>query len=167
MNDIVELDVRPILEAGGEPFGEIMTAIAALGPHQQLRLLVNFKPVPLFQVLQQQGFEYEAIQDETGDWHVTFSRSSTDPASVTDIDWSVPATVLDLRELEPPEPMKRVLEVLETLEDGAVLRAVLLREPLFLFPELAKRGHIWKGSSNGSNSYVLEVRATLRDRSRT
>ncbi|UYQ74128.1 DUF2249 domain-containing protein [Pelagibacterium flavum] len=74
---------------------------------------------------------------------------------------------MDLRELEPPEPMKRVLEVLETLEDGAVLRAVLLREPLFLFPELAKRGHIWKGSSNGSNSYVLEVRATLRDRSRT
>ena len=30
----IELDVRPILRAGGEPFQEIMEAVSKLGPGQ-------------------------------------------------------------------------------------------------------------------------------------
>ncbi len=35
----VELDVRPMLIAGGEPFGEIMAAVGALAPGEGLGLL--------------------------------------------------------------------------------------------------------------------------------
>ena len=48
---LAELDVRPTLRNGGEPFQEIMEAIGALEPGQGVRLLATFKPVPLFSVL--------------------------------------------------------------------------------------------------------------------
>ena len=41
--------------------------------------------------------------------------------------------------------MARILEATERLKAGEVLSALLLREPSFLFPELAKRGHQWRG----------------------
>jgi hypothetical protein len=41
--------------------------------------------------------------------------------------------------------MARILEATERLKAGEVLSALLLREPRFLFPELAKRGHQWQG----------------------
>ena len=34
----------------------------------------------------------------------------------------------------------------ETMTSGEVLAALLCREPVFLFPELAKRGHCWRGA---------------------
>lgn len=68
----VELDVRPILRSGGEPFGEIMGAIAGLEPGQGLRLLATFKPVPLFNVLGARGFAHEARELADGDWEVLF-----------------------------------------------------------------------------------------------
>lgn len=48
--------------------------------------------------------------------------------------------VLDVRGLEPPEPMQRTLEALETLADGAVLVQVNVRVPHFLLPILEERG---------------------------
>jgi hypothetical protein len=41
--------------------------------------------------------------------------------------------------------MARILEATERLKPGDVLSALLLREPRFLFPELGKRGHQWRG----------------------
>src|SRR3546814_14216064 len=73
--EFVDLDVRPILEAGGEPFGEIMGAIAALGPEQGLRLLAPFKPAPLFDVLAGRGFQHQAPALAGGDWEVLFWRA--------------------------------------------------------------------------------------------
>ena len=35
---------------------------------------------------------------------------------------------------------------LEAMQTGEVLFALLSREPLFLFPELARRGHQWAGN---------------------
>lgn len=55
----VDLDVRPILKSGGEPFQKIMETVALLAPGQGLRLLAPFKPVPLFGVLGSKGFSHE------------------------------------------------------------------------------------------------------------
>jgi uncharacterized protein (DUF2249 family) len=71
----VDLDVRPILRAGGEPFQEIMQTVAALAPGQGLRLFATFKPVPLFGVLGSKGFSHEAKELEGGDWEVLFRRT--------------------------------------------------------------------------------------------
>jgi uncharacterized protein (DUF2249 family) len=50
-----------------------------------------------------------------------------------------PAT-LDVRGLEPPLPMVRVLERLDTLEPGGALTVLHERRPLFLYPQLDERG---------------------------
>jgi uncharacterized protein (DUF2249 family) len=67
------LDVRDILKAGGEPFSQIMQAVEALAPGEGLRLLATFKPVPLFGVLAQRGFEHAEREIGGGDWEVIFT----------------------------------------------------------------------------------------------
>jgi uncharacterized protein (DUF2249 family) len=48
--------------------------------------------------------------------------------------------LLDVSELEPPEPMLRVLEALEQLGEGRYLRMLHRREPLPLYPRLRELG---------------------------
>lgn len=56
-----------------------------------------------------------------------------------------PDPVQQLGDLDPPEPMVRILAGTEAMNEGEVLSALLCREPIFLLPELAKRGHTWSG----------------------
>jgi TusA-related sulfurtransferase len=67
------------------------------------------------------------------------------PSPSDDKTWPEPANALDNRDLDPPEPMVRILAATEEMKPGEVLSALLCREPIFLFPELAKRGHRWRG----------------------
>lgn len=151
-SSFVELDVRPILRAGGEPFGEIMGAMARLAPGQGLRLLATFKPVPLFSVLGAKGFGHEERELADGDWEVLFRPTEGAPAPVSATaaangsDWPDPVRRLDNRDLDPPEPLVRILAATEASKTGDVLCALLCREPIFLLPELAKRGHAWRGA---------------------
>lgn len=48
---------------------------------------------------------------------------------------------LDLRGLEPPEPMRRALEAVEALEVGGTLEVITDREPKLLQRELERRMH--------------------------
>ena len=51
------------------------------------------------------------------------------------------ATVrLDVRGLEPPEPMVRVLLALDSLAPDEALEVLHDRRPLFLYPQLDDRG---------------------------
>jgi uncharacterized protein (DUF2249 family) len=166
----VELDVRPILRAGGEPFAEIMQAVTGLQPGQGLRLLANFKPVPLFSVLGAKGFGHEAKELADGDWEVLFRpEGAADeplPAAppANDTDWPEPVQHLDNRDLDPPEPMVRILAATETLTKGDVLSALLCREPIFLLPQLAKRGHAWRGGFEpDGKTYRILIRIGAAD----
>lgn len=163
----LDLDVRPILRAGGEPFQKIMETVAMLVPGQGLRLVATFKPVPLFGALGSKGFSHEERELEGGDWEVLFrpaqSAATTEPAPAApaaDADaWPEPARQLDNRELDPPEPMVRILAATEGMKEGEVLSALLCREPIFLLPELAKRGHAWRGGFEpGGQTYKILVR---------
>ena len=153
MTHFVEVDVRPVLRDGGEPFEQIMAAVAALQPGQGLRLLATFKPTPLLHVLASKGFSHEAKEIGGGDWEVLFTPDEVawapEPAggaAAEDGAWPAPARFLDNRDLDPPEPMTRILATSAAMSEGEVLAALLCREPLFLFPELAKRGHSWRGA---------------------
>jgi uncharacterized protein (DUF2249 family) len=167
-SSVRELDVRPLLRAGQEPFPAIMAAVDALGPGESLRLIVPFRPVPLFSVMANRGFSASDRPLEDGDWEVVFSpieagvkaepglAAGSSPFAAF---WGDPVEELDLVDLEPPEPMVRILETLEELKPGEVLFALLSREPLFLFPELAKRQHEWAGNFDASGTaYRLLVR---------
>ena len=163
----VDLDVRPILRSGGEPFSKIMEAVETLGPDEGLRLYATFKPLPLFQVLGAKGFSPEAREIDGGDWEVLFHRTGDPAGEQLDrgdtpqdtTDWPAPVQHMDNRDLDPPEPMTRILAALETMASGEVLSALLCREPVFLFPELEKRGHAWRGSfEDDGTTYRILVR---------
>jgi uncharacterized protein (DUF2249 family) len=74
MSKTVELDVRPILEAGGEPFKEIMDAVKSLEPTDIFILHATFDPIPLHNVLKRKGFTHESEQVEKGHWVVRFFK---------------------------------------------------------------------------------------------
>ncbi len=166
MTTFVDLDVRPELRAGQEPFEKIMSAVATLPPGQGLRLFATFKPTPLLYVLGSQGFSHEAKELAGGEWEVLFrpadasaSENVPSPVPGDDSAWPEPVRQIDNRDLDPPEPMVRTLAATETLQEGDVLSALLCREPVFLLPELAKRGHRWRGGFEADGTtYKLLVR---------
>jgi uncharacterized protein (DUF2249 family) len=165
MTEYIDVDVRPILRAGGEPFSVIMSALERLEPGQGLRLYATFKPVPLFAVMAEKGFAHSTQALEAGEWEVLFTPAATQPAASSPVaptfhDWPEPAVRLDNRDLAPPEPMVRILAAAEKLGPGETLSALLRREPAFLFPQLEKRGYRWLGGfSPDGAAYELTVRA--------
>ncbi|MBI3029616.1 MAG: DUF2249 domain-containing protein [Candidatus Rokubacteria bacterium] len=48
--------------------------------------------------------------------------------------------VVDVRGLEPPHPMLRILELLDRLAPGQRLLVIHERRPLLLYPQLEERG---------------------------
>jgi len=167
MTDYVDVDVRPILRAGGEPFSVIMAALENLESGQGLRLYATFKPVPLFAMMTNKGFSHSEQPLERGEWEILFTPAAPEPqpASVATANpgfdgWPAPTVQLDNRELDPPEPMVRILAAADKLEPGETLSALLLREPVFLFPQLEQRGFHWLGGFLPDGmTYELTVRA--------
>lgn len=166
MTEFVDLDVRPALRAGEEPFEQIMATVSTLSPDKGLRLLATFKPTPLLHVLGSRGFTHELRELAGGDWEVTFSPPAATaegpvaPAPAPQMangEWPSPGRSLDNRDLDPPEPMVRVLAALEEMGTGEVLEALLCREPVFLLPELESRGHQWRGAfdADGTTYRIL------------
>lgn len=72
--DPLVLDVREDIAAGREPFSKIMAAVRSLAPAQPLVLVNSFEPVPLYGVLEQQGFAHQTDRAPDGAWRVTFTR---------------------------------------------------------------------------------------------
>src|SRR6186713_1599923 len=77
MTDYIDVDVRPILREGGEPFSVIMAALDRLEPGQGLRLYATFKPIPLFAVMADKGFSHSAQALDAGEWEVLFTPGAT------------------------------------------------------------------------------------------
>jgi uncharacterized protein (DUF2249 family) len=169
MTRYVDVDARPILRAGGEPFSVIMAALGRLRPGEGLRLYATFKPIPLFAVMADKGFAHTAKELDGGEWEVLFTPAEASPAKAETKSapapqvseaWPTPVIRLDNRDLDPPEPMVRILSAAEKLHPGETLSALLRREPVFLFPHLEKRGYRWLGGFMPDGStYELTVRA--------
>ena len=158
---VVELDVREELSKGGEPFSRIMGAVGALGEREVLHLRAPFEPVPLFAVMQKRGFAHRTEQHADDDWSVWFFReemaaefpsAATTPAQPATAPIPNPAEPgaenapartevwLDVRDMEPPEPLVRTLEALESLPADSMLVQLNMRVPQFLLPILRERG---------------------------
>lgn len=159
-----DLDVRPILKEGGEPFPAIMQAVQALQPGEGLRLLATFRPTPLLTVMARRGFGADVTELGEGDWQVLFSPIPSAAANIAvstgaeeAAGWPDPLWQLDLVGQDAPIPMEKVLSRIGLMEPGEVLFAVFSEEPVFLMPELEKHGHQWVGKpdTNGSGYRML------------
>lgn len=151
---IVVLDVRDELRAGREPFSLIMGALRSVPEGGALVIRAIFEPVPLYAVMKRQGLEHWTEELAADDWRVSFyppaadgaakeasPAASTTPAPTMDAaDPEGDVIVLDVRGMEPPEPMMRTLAALEQLPAGATLLQINVRVPQFLLPMLEERG---------------------------
>jgi uncharacterized protein (DUF2249 family) len=178
----VELDLRDDMRAGREPFSRIMTSVRELGDNRVLRLRTIFEPVPLFAVLAKRGFLYEARQDAPEDWLVWFWRASAESAVGADprpatapvsVEPAVRSTGthepsdecthwLDVRGLEPPQPMLRTLAALETLPEGHELVQINVRVPQFLLALLAERGYVFALDESSPDRVLVRIRRAGR-----
>jgi uncharacterized protein (DUF2249 family) len=154
---IVDIDVRPDLRRGEEPFSKIMAARREVRPGGVLRLSATFEPVPLYAVLGKQGLEHWTERFADDDWRVWFYAPAAAAASATPAAPATPAAaaapaadpeddvvIIDVRGLEPPEPMVRTFEALEQLPVGKTLLQLNVRVPQFLLPQLAARGFTYE-----------------------
>jgi hypothetical protein len=167
LRERVALDVRPILAEGGEPLGPIMRVAATVPPEGLLILDAPFDPVPLRRVLANKGFESYRRALAPEHWRVWFRRRREEgsapvpeePAHRGSRQWRDDDGLhVDVRGLDPPQPM---LEILKLLESGAANAGLVVhheREPVFLYPELADRG--WQHERLAADEGEVRLRIT-------
>jgi len=168
-NNVVTLDVRADIRAGRQPCSNIMGAVTGLKEGESLRLLAPFEPKPLFEVLAQQGFAHSARPLGDGDWEVLFFRDATmtgqmaqTPASPSSAacgcSCGAPSDLeVDARGLEPPQPMVRILEALDSLPAATHLHARTDRRPMHLYPLLEARGFVGESEEQSDGSFVTHI----------
>jgi uncharacterized protein (DUF2249 family) len=163
---VVELDLRDDMRSGREPFSTIMAAVRELVDGQVLRLRTIFEPVPLFSVMAKRGFLYESRLEAPEDWSVWFWRT-TPLSEAVEAERTVESRArdesgdrthwLDVRGLEPPQPMLRTLAALETLPDGYELVQINVRVPQLLLPMLAERGYACEVDESRTDRVLVRI----------
>lgn len=175
---VTEVDVRDDLRQGREPLARIMAAVSALADGEILRVRAIFEPVPLFTLLGKRGFLHESIEHAADDWSVWFWRDGATAAAATSATTEAPSglsthpvptdrsvaaigdantVLLDVRGLQPPEPLMRTLAALEVLPDGHQLVHVNSRVPQLLLPMLAERGFACELDESHADQVLLRI----------
>ena len=171
---VVELDVRPDLRAGREPFGRIMATVQALRDGEELLLRATFEPVPLFHVLMEQGFRHEATEHGPQDWSVRFwkperkaasqgpdvpavpTTTSTQPMSTS----SAPVAELDVRVIPPRDKHPTIFRTLEALKPGEALLLLNDHDPRPLRYQLDAEhpgGYDWTYEAQGPELWKVRI----------
>jgi uncharacterized protein (DUF2249 family) len=159
--DIVDLDVREDLRQGREPFSRIMAARKSLPPGAVLRLRATIEPVPLYGVMERQGLTHWTEQLGPDDWRIWFHAPAAQaqrPSCGTPPRAAPEPVVLDVRDLEPPEPMVRTLQALEDLPSDGTLIQLNVRVPRFLLPQLDERGFSYEVHEESPERVRLVIR---------
>lgn len=137
------LDVRPLLTAGKEPFGEIMATLAKLRPGQGLAVRATFDPAPLRGVMGSKGFSAVSHRLSDDDWVMDFqpnASAASAPAAAKAASAVGSETTIDVRGMEPPEPLLHVMAAVRTLAPAATLKVLHERRPALLYPKLDELG---------------------------
>lgn len=153
---ILELDVRPILDDGVDPFEAIMAKLKTMDDSETLLIINTFEPIPLLNLLKKKGYVYETVRPESGLVHTYLEKDNSEKkkevkevrqegGSFSDIEAKFKGnmTEIDVRDLEMPMPMVTILEALEKLHAGQALYVHHKKLPQYLIPEMEDRGYKW------------------------
>jgi len=168
---IVVLDVRPIIVSGKDPLQFILEKIKTLQPKQALKIINTFEPTPLMLLLQKQGFEsYAEVIDEDLVETYFYKRSETKEQTQnlqhanSSKNWHEVITAfkdkmqtIDVRSLEMPLPMLTILDTLDKLPPESALYVYHKRIPVFLLPELAQRKFDYRINEISNNEVHLLI----------
>ena len=147
----VELDVRSVIDSGNDPLNLILKTIKELQPGQVLKLINNFQPVPLMQLLGKQGFESYAktinenlvetffYQNKKSEIKEVDTGKANEGWEETLQRFAGKIETIDVRNLAMPLPMLSILDALDKLPIEKALYVHHKRIPVFLLPELAVR----------------------------
>lgn len=150
---IIELDVRPVIESGRDPLSIIMDTVKKIQPGQVLKIINTFEPTPLILLLEKKGFE--SYVDTIGEDLVEtyFHKKTTGEteiatqAAAASSDWEMvlhgfgeKIQEIDVRRLEMPQPMLTIFGALDRISSDTALYVYHKRIPVFLLPELVQRG---------------------------
>jgi len=170
--NIVDLDVRPILDSGVDPFNVIMDGLKNLKEGETLKIINTFEPIPLLNIIKKKGYEYESERPEEGVVHtylkkvegiVTVEEESPKVSerelTYEDLErkYEGKLTEIDVRDLEMPMPMVTILEAIETLEEGHALYVHHKRLPQYLLPELKEREFDYKAQEVDDDNMKLII----------
>lgn len=150
------LDVRPLFERGESPCGAIDGAVAKLGRGQSFVLLVPFEPHPLIARLGREGFVHKSVEAGDGSWRIEFCRGACNPPPVR-VNRKPDEVDLDVRGLEPPEPLVKALEALRGLKTDRCLRMRSDRRPIHLFEQLETRGFAYDCTEQDDHSFITKI----------
>ena len=149
---LVKLDVRPVIAAGKDPLKLILEKVSQLKKGEVLEIINTFEPTPLMLLLKKQGFDSCAEEIRDGLVQTYFYRTAdaatTVPADPGDksAGWEEMLQkykgnmeTIDVRRLEMPGPMMKILETLDQLPADKALFVYHKRIPVYLIPELSDR----------------------------
>lgn len=134
-------------------------------------LINDHDPVPLrYQFAAQfpDAFSWDYLASGPDEFHVKITKlapvaapppPANSPAPVGTTAASGLEQQIDVRGLEPPEPLLRILSTMESLPAGVRLRAITDREPCHLFGEASQRGFRHACTEQPDHSWI-----TLLDR---
>jgi hypothetical protein len=142
---IVLFDARSAGLGPAEVLDGVALRLERVPPDGALKLEVGFDPAALVVSLTERGLEADACECSRGVWSLEV-RPSGSPE------------VIDLRDLEAPEPFERMLEAAARLAPGDALLARLPRFPRLLPPQLAKRGLPWEIYEERDRTSLVHVR---------
>jgi len=164
----VVLDVRADVEVGKDPLQLIMKQLKSLPEGHVLKLINSFEPIPLIEILGKQGYQSYSELISEDESHTYFLKSvsaeslgETDPDRGANWDellsrYANKLVEVDVRHLEMPLPMLTILDALENLPEDKALYVHHKRIPVFLLPELRKKGLDYRiKEMNESEVFIL------------
>lgn len=143
------LDVRATISSGRDPFLDIMAVVKNLKDGEVLHLINSFEPLPLYTVLKNKGYEHWTEKEGNvcnvyfyteAEKNIIETKSGPGEKTNDEVDYDN-LIEIDVRNLEPPQPMINVLEKLKEVDERTVLVVHHHREPAMLFPKLEERGY--------------------------
>ncbi|MBU2494225.1 MAG: DUF2249 domain-containing protein [Bacteroidetes bacterium] len=144
------LDVRPIINSGKDPFTDIMSFLKDIKDDEIFLLKNSFEPLPLYAVLGKKGYEHFTEINETvyevyfyktvNDQNIEVNRNGSSEIIESQNDLTN-VIEIDVRDLEPPEPMVKILEAIQQVDGNSLLVVHHHREPMMLYPKLEERGY--------------------------
>ena len=172
--NVIEMDVRPIIAGGKDPFKDINKKLAELEVGSVLKIINTFVPALLISILEKKGYEIEVEQPESGlvytyllkkelsEQKVGLNKEALQQSDKTDFQQVRKAfgeniVEIDVRELEMPEPMVTILNELESLADNYALFVNHKRIPQYLIPEIEQRGFTYTSLEVGENDVKLLI----------
>lgn len=172
---VTVLDVRPYLEKEQDPLKLILTHVNKLQQGERIKIFNTFEPVPLIDLLVDQGFLYHTDHID-GNLVVTWfekheavrsrvevpalHESSAEESLFNQILHSFAPEMIryiDVRQLEMPQPMLLIMDNIKDFSGAELLFVYHKKVPVLLLPELERRGlsSLFNHQENGTVEMLI------------